>query len=62
MVETTLQPILKDHGSRRQERKHRFLLATPVTKSFAFILILQICNFPDNFNFNFNFGFSNEVT
>ncbi len=39
VVETTCQPVLKDHGSRRLERKRRFLLATPVTKSFAFILI-----------------------
>ncbi len=36
MVETTCQPLLEDHSSRWLECKHCFLLATPVTKSFAF--------------------------
>ncbi len=37
VVETTFQPVLEDHNSRRLERKRRFLLATLVTKSFAFV-------------------------
>ncbi len=37
VVETTCQPVLEDHDSRRLERKLRFLLATLVTKSFAFV-------------------------
>ncbi len=45
MVETTCQPVPEDHGSHRLERKLYFSLATPFTKSFAFVLILQICNF-----------------
>ena len=40
VVETTCQPVLEDHGSRWLERKHRFLLATPVAKSFAFVWLL----------------------
>ncbi len=39
MVETTCQPVLEDHGSHRLERKRHFLLATPITKSFAFVLV-----------------------
>jgi hypothetical protein len=37
VVETTCQPVLEDHDSRRPERKRRFLLATLVTKPFAFV-------------------------
>jgi hypothetical protein len=39
MVETTCQPVLEDHGSRRLECKRHFSFATPVMKSFAFVLI-----------------------
>ncbi len=40
VVETTCQPILKDHGSHRLERKRRFSLATPIAKSFTFVWLL----------------------
>ncbi len=40
VVETTCQPILKDHGSCWLECKRCFLLATPVAKSFAFVWLL----------------------
>jgi hypothetical protein len=37
MVETTCQPVLEDHSSRRLEHKHHFLLAIFVAKSFTFV-------------------------
>ncbi len=37
VVETTCQPVLEDHDSFWLECKRRFLLATLVTKSFAFL-------------------------
>ncbi len=40
VVETTCQPVLQDHGSCWLECKRRFLLATPVAKSFAFVWLL----------------------
>jgi hypothetical protein len=37
VVETTCQPVLEDHNSCWLECKRHFLLATLVTKSFAFV-------------------------
>ncbi len=45
VVETACQPVLEDHDSRRLERKHRFLLATLVKKSFTFVWLLWRDNF-----------------
>ncbi len=47
MVETACQPVLKDHGSCWLECKHRFLLATPILKSFTLVWLLWRDNFAE---------------
>jgi hypothetical protein len=45
VVANACQPVLEDHDSCRLERKHRFSLATLVTKSFIFVRLLWRGNF-----------------